>query len=203
MIRVFTTLVKMLFFQQWDPTTYVFHEGKRKYLFQHSAPMVCYNSGFTSLATIFQSYFDSVCMRQEAQCSLLDCCLTEISCPRQDIPPCQITLTSVWPVLVILSDSKIAPSTIFNILGMTQPWIELTTSWSKIRHSTIEPLCWSTSVEQCLSHIKIKPEQNLHFCSVHSSPDLTLVLLNEDIPWLCKQCRSTEANWSGSALFAN
>ena len=33
---------------------------------------------------------------------------------------------------------------------------------------------------------------------------LTLVLLNPDIPWLCKQCRSRsveEANWSGSALF--
>ena len=42
---------------------------------------------------------------------------------------------------------------------------------------------------------------------------LTLVLLNPDIPFLCKQCRSrsgsaldqlasSEANWSGSALFA-
>ena len=35
---------------------------------------------------------------------------------------------------------------------------------------------------------------------------LTLVLLNWDMPWLCKQCRSRsvgflEANWSGSALF--
>ena len=31
---------------------------------------------------------------------------------------------------------------------------------------------------------------------------LILVLLNPDIPWLCKLCRSEEANWSGSALFA-
>ena len=31
---------------------------------------------------------------------------------------------------------------------------------------------------------------------------LTLVLLNLDMSCLCKQCRSEEANWSGSALFA-
>ena len=30
---------------------------------------------------------------------------------------------------------------------------------------------------------------------------LTLALLNKDIPCLCKQCRSEEANWSGSTLF--
>ena len=34
--------------------------------------------------------------------------------------------------------------------------------------------------------------------------NLTPVLLSQDIPWLCKQCRprSFEANWSRSALFA-
>ena len=49
-----------------------------------------------------------------------------------------------------------------------------------------------------------------HTCTVKHLRDrqvfrlLTLVLLNPDIPCLCKQCRSRceEANWSGSALFA-
>ena len=36
-----------------------------------------------SLSTSFQSYPDSVWMWQGAQCSLLECCLTEISCPRK------------------------------------------------------------------------------------------------------------------------
>ena len=31
---------------------------------------------------------------------------------------------------------------------------------------------------------------------------LTLVFLNPNMSCLCKQCRSEEANWSGSALFA-
>ena len=35
-----------------------------------------------SLSTIFQSYREGVWMWQGAQCSLLECCLTEISCPR-------------------------------------------------------------------------------------------------------------------------
>ena len=39
-------------------------------------------SGLTSLSTIFQSYHDGVWLRQGAQCSLLYCCLTEVSCPR-------------------------------------------------------------------------------------------------------------------------
>ena len=38
--------------------------------------------GLTSLSTIFQSYRDGVWMWQGAQCSLLECCLTEISRPR-------------------------------------------------------------------------------------------------------------------------
>ena len=38
--------------------------------------------GFTSLSIIFQSYHDSVWMWQGAQCSLLECCITEISHPR-------------------------------------------------------------------------------------------------------------------------
>ena len=43
---------------------------------------VCAYSGLTSLSTYFQSYHDGVWLRQGAQCSLLQCCLTEVSCPR-------------------------------------------------------------------------------------------------------------------------
>ena len=40
---------------------------------------VClFDLGLTSLSTIFQSYRDSVWMWQGAQCSLLECCFTEI-----------------------------------------------------------------------------------------------------------------------------
>ena len=43
---------------------------------------VClFYSDFTSRSTIFQSYRDGVWMWQGAQCSLLECCLTEISRP--------------------------------------------------------------------------------------------------------------------------
>ena len=42
--------------------------------------IVC--SGLTSLSTIFQSYHDGVWLRQGAQCSLLLCCVTEVSYPR-------------------------------------------------------------------------------------------------------------------------
>ena len=38
--------------------------------------------GLTSLLTIFQSYHIGVRLQQRAQCSLLKCCLTEVSCPR-------------------------------------------------------------------------------------------------------------------------
>ena len=41
-----------------------------------------FDLGLTSLSTIFQSYRDSIWMWQGAQCSLLECCLTEISHPR-------------------------------------------------------------------------------------------------------------------------
>ena len=39
-------------------------------------------SGLTSLSTIVQSYLDGVWLRQGAQCSLLLCCDTEVSCRR-------------------------------------------------------------------------------------------------------------------------
>ena len=45
--------------------------------------LVClFDLGLTSLSAIFQSYRDGVWMWQGAQCSLLECCLTEISRPR-------------------------------------------------------------------------------------------------------------------------
>ena len=37
---------------------------------------------YVAFSTIFQSYRDGVWMWQGAQCSLLECCLTEILCPR-------------------------------------------------------------------------------------------------------------------------
>ena len=39
-------------------------------------------SGLTLLSTIFQSHHDGVWLQQGAQCSLLLCCATEVSCPR-------------------------------------------------------------------------------------------------------------------------
>ena len=44
-------------------------------------PCVVVCSGLTSLSTIFQLYHDGVWLRQGAQCSLLLCCVTEVSCP--------------------------------------------------------------------------------------------------------------------------
>ena len=38
-------------------------------------------SGLTTLSTIFQSHHNGVWLRLGAQCSLLLCCLTEVSCP--------------------------------------------------------------------------------------------------------------------------
>ena len=43
---------------------------------------VCLFFGLNVASTIFQSYRDGVWMWQGAQCSLLECCLTEISRPR-------------------------------------------------------------------------------------------------------------------------
>ena len=46
----------------------------------HIPCVVC--SGLTSLSTFFQSYHDGVWLGQGAQCSLLLCCVTEVSYPR-------------------------------------------------------------------------------------------------------------------------
>ena len=49
----------------------------------HCIRFVClFDLDLTSLSTIFQSYRDGVWMWQGAECSLLECCLTEISCTR-------------------------------------------------------------------------------------------------------------------------
>ena len=66
---------------------------------------VClFDLGLTSLSTIFQSYRDGVWMWQGAQCSLLECCLTEISSPRHfDMIFHPVTLYWLsWPVLALL-----------------------------------------------------------------------------------------------------
>ena len=44
-------------------------------------PCVVVYSGLTSLSKFFQSYHDGVWLRQGAQCSLLLCYLTDVSCP--------------------------------------------------------------------------------------------------------------------------
>ena len=49
---------------------------------EHIPCVVVVCSGLTSLSTIFQSYDNGVWLRQGNQCSLLLCCVTEVSCPR-------------------------------------------------------------------------------------------------------------------------
>ena len=80
----FKLQVGCLFF--FYPKVFSYFSKKKKLLircFFQSKSIVClFYSGFTSLWTIFQSYRDGEWMWQGAQCSLLECCLTEISCPR-------------------------------------------------------------------------------------------------------------------------
>ena len=66
--------------------------------------IVC--SGLTSLSTIFQSYHDGIWLRQGAQCSLLLCCDTEVSCPRHDTTPSHIIMTLPRPVLALHRKSE-------------------------------------------------------------------------------------------------
>ena len=53
---------------------------------QYNAYIPCFIAvvclGLTSLSKLFQSYHDGVWLRQGAQCSLLLCCVTELSCSR-------------------------------------------------------------------------------------------------------------------------
>ena len=46
---------------------------------QHVLFVCLFDLGLMSLSTIFQSYSDDVWIWQGAQCSLLECCLTEMS----------------------------------------------------------------------------------------------------------------------------
>ena len=55
---------------------------KNSNLSNHCRFICLFNLRFTSRWTIFQSCWDGVWMWQGAQCSLLQCCLTEISHPR-------------------------------------------------------------------------------------------------------------------------
>ena len=57
---------------------------------------------FMSLSTIFQSYHDSVWVWQGAQCSLLECCLTEISAQTHDMIFHPVTLYWHWADLFAL-----------------------------------------------------------------------------------------------------
>ena len=58
------------------------YDGKDQYNAHTPCAIVVVCSGLTSLSTIFQSYYDGVWLRQGAQCSLLLCCVTEVSCLR-------------------------------------------------------------------------------------------------------------------------
>ena len=62
----------------FDPS-YRFQPEKRK---RNGRWFIFFYSDLTSLSTIFQPYFDGVWMWQGTQCSLLECCLTEIPRPR-------------------------------------------------------------------------------------------------------------------------
>ena len=103
-----------------------------------------FDLGLTSLSTIFQSYSDSVwTVADSSLCSLLECCITVILCPRHFdmiFHPVHIILTLSWPVLALLSwcwtPSKRAASTIFKVSGMTWPGIEPTISRSQSGSST-------------------------------------------------------------------
>ena len=93
--------------------------------------VVC--SALMSLSIIFQSYHDGVWLRQEAQCSLLLCRVTEVSCPRHltlyytqsHYPNTASTNPSSTPCL---SAKAGAASTIFKDFGMSRPGIEPVTS---------------------------------------------------------------------------
>ena len=83
-------------------------------------------SDFTSLSVIFQPYPDGVWMQQGAQCSLLECCLTKISCLRDNLIFHAITLywhqaDQFW-FLGLLAKEQLVP--------------QLATSQSQRGHST-------------------------------------------------------------------
>ena len=77
--------------------------------------VVC--SGLTSLSTIFQPYHDGVWLRQGAQCSLLLCCVTEVSCPRHltwyhtqsHYPDTASTSPSSSSQVLVLSEEQLVP----------------------------------------------------------------------------------------------
>ena len=80
-------------------------------------PVVClFDLGLTSLSTIFQSYCNGVWMWQGAPCSLLECCLTEISCPRHfEIP---VVFHCLFSHLLSDNDNKLVPVLPDNQFGL-------------------------------------------------------------------------------------
>ena len=109
---------------------------------------------------IFQSYRDGVWMWQEAQCSLLDCCLTEISRPRHltwySIQS-HYTDTELTRFLALLSKcwtpSERAANTIFKVFGMTRLGIELATSRLQSGRSTKLAI---VPVRECVEYAALK-----------------------------------------------
>ena len=67
---------------EWDPEIWELTWRDE----DHQIINCLFYSGFNSLFTIFQSYCDGVWMWQGAQCSLLECCLTEKSLKEQLVP---------------------------------------------------------------------------------------------------------------------
>ena len=94
----------------------------------------CCLFGWNIALTIFQSYHDGVWLRQGAHCSLLQCCLTEVTWPNTlDMILHQVTLSRHWVdqfllYPVNLSAKRGAASTISNDFGMSRPGIESMTS---------------------------------------------------------------------------
>ena len=99
--------------------------------------VVC--SGLTLLMTIFQSYHNGIWLWQEAQCSLLQCWLTEVSCPRHLTwyhTQSPVTLSwhwvdQSWLYPVSLSAKRGAASTIFKDVTSRSP--EWTLYWLSYR----------------------------------------------------------------------
>ena len=96
--------------------------------------LLLFCSALMSLSIIFQSYHDGVWLRQEAQCSLLLCRVTDVSCPRHltlyytqsHYPNTASTNPSSTPRL---SAKAGAASTVFKDFGMSRPGIEPVTSF--------------------------------------------------------------------------
>ena len=114
------------------------------YLLKAYFVRIClFDMGLTSL-NLFQSYCDGVWMWQGAQCSLLECCLTEISSPRHFEMIFQAQshytdtelISSSSTFLMLSVKRERAANTIFEVFGMTRPGIDPATFRSQSGRST-------------------------------------------------------------------